>query len=136
MALEETSDRSSEEALALAQRLFDAARAGDGALLGQYLDAGVPAGLTNAAGDSLLMLSAYNGHAEVVSDLIRRGAAVDALNDHGQTPLAGAVFKGYSNVCRVLVEAGADPDAGAPTARVTARMFSREEILPLFGAQN
>ena len=44
----------------------------------------------------------------------RLGATVDRVNDRGQTPLAGAVFKGYADVAAVLVAAGADPDAGSP----------------------
>ena len=44
-----------DDALALAHTLFQAAREGDTALLRAYLDAGAPANLTNAAGDSLLM---------------------------------------------------------------------------------
>ncbi len=50
------------ETLALAHALFDAAREGNTALLAGYLSAGAPAAMTNAAGDSLLMLAAYHGH--------------------------------------------------------------------------
>lgn len=124
-------DNAADQAIALAHRLMDAAREGDGATLNRYLDAGVPATMTNSAGDSLLMLAAYNGHAEVVSDLVDRGADVQAANDRGQTPLAGAVFKGYTDVARVLLAAGADPDAGTPSARDAAKMFGKAEILEL-----
>lgn len=118
-----------EEMLELAGRLFDAARAGDTELLRTYVSAGVPATLTNAAGDSLLMLAAYHGHAETTALLIELGADVNTLNDRGQSPLAGAVFKGYADVVRVLAEAGADPDAGNPSARATAAYFQRTELL-------
>ena len=107
-------------AIALAHALFDAARQGDAATLARYLDAGVPFTLTNTAGDSLLMLAAYNGHPAVLRDLVARGADVDQANDRGQTPLAGAVFKGHTEVVRLLVDAGADPDAGTPSARAAA----------------
>lgn len=122
-----------EETLALAHTLFDAAREGNTELLRSYLDAGAPAGLTNSAGDSLLMLAAYHGHAETVQLLLHHQADVNAANDRGQTPLAGAVFKGFTDVSRVLLDAGADPDAGIPSARDAARMFSRTEILELLG---
>lgn len=125
-------DEAADQAIALAHRLMDAAREGDGATLRRYLDAGVPATLINAAGDSLVMLAAYNGHASVVEDLLARGAAADTANDRGQTPLAGAVFKGYLEVTRVLLDAGADPDAGTPSARDAAKMFARPEMLELF----
>jgi ankyrin repeat protein len=120
-----------DETLALAHALFEAARQGESDMLRSYLNAGAPATLTNAAGDSLLMLAAYHGHAETVQLLLHHGADANASNDRGQTPLAGAAFKGYTDVARVLVDAGADPDAGTPSARAAAEMFARSEILAL-----
>ncbi|MET3901633.1 ankyrin repeat domain-containing protein [Paenarthrobacter sp. 4246] len=122
-----------DETLALAHALFDAAREGNTELLRGYLSAGAPSTLTNAAGDSLLMLAAYHGHEEAVQLILHHGADVNAANDRGQTPLAGAVFKGYTGVARILLDAGADPDAGTPTAREAAAMFARAEILVLLG---
>ena len=116
-------------AVALAQDLLDDAREGRTERLAQHLDAGVPVELTDASGNTLLMLAAYHGHAVTVAALTARGAVVDALNDRGQSPLAGAVFKGEDAVVRVLLEAGADPDAGHPTARETAAMFGRADLL-------
>lgn len=129
----EAAEGHDDDALALAQTLFQAAREGNAALLGPYLEAGLPATMTNAAGDSLLMLAAYHGHAETVELLLQHGADADTANDRGQTPLAGAAFKGYTDVARVLLGAGADPDAGAPSARAAAQMFARTEILDLLG---
>lgn len=122
-----------DETLALAHALFDAARQGDASLLGSYLDAGAPANMTNASGDSLLMLAAYHGHAPAVLLLLQHGADANAVNDRGQTPLAGAAFKGYTDVAEALLGAGADPDAGTPSARAAAEMFARTEIQALLG---
>ena len=123
-----------EETLALAEKLFQAAREGDTGLLRAYLEAGAPASMTNAAGDSLLMLAAYHGHARTVEVILQHGAEADTANDRGQTPLAGAAFKGYTDVAKLLLEAGADPDAGTPSARDAAKMFARTDILDLLGA--
>ena len=103
-----------EETLALAEKLFQAARDGDIGLLRAYLDAGAPASMTNAAGDSLLMLAAYHGHAETVQLILEHGAEADKANDRGQTPLAGAAFKGYTDVAKscwrpVLIRTPAHP---------------------------
>jgi ankyrin repeat protein len=122
-----------DDAVALAHTLFQGAREGNTELLRAYLEAGAPAGLTNAAGDSLLMLAAYHGHADAVRLILEHGADVDSANDRGQTPLAGAAFKGYTDVARVLLDAGANPDGGTPSARAAAQMFARQEILDLFG---
>ncbi|GAB86387.1 ankyrin repeat domain-containing protein [Gordonia rubripertincta] len=119
------------EVVELATRLFGMARSGDSAL-GVYVDAGVPADLRNQAGDSLLMLAAYHGHAAVVSALLTRGADPDLANDKGQTPLAGAVFKGFDDVVRLLVDAGADPYGGTPSAADAAAMFGRDDLRALW----
>ncbi|MGM9472354.1 ankyrin repeat domain-containing protein [Pseudarthrobacter sp. YS3] len=129
----DAADAPDDEAVALAHRLFQAARDGDTGLLRSYLEAGAPGSMTNAAGDSLLMLAAYHGHAETVQLILRHGGEANTANDRGQTPLAGAAFKGYADVARVLLDAGADPDAGAPSARAAAQMFARTEILDLLG---
>lgn len=60
-----------------------------------------------------------------MAGLAERGADVDRLNDRGQSPLAGAVFKAEDEVVATLLASGADPDAGTPSARATAEMFGR-----------
>ncbi|MFI0965474.1 ankyrin repeat domain-containing protein [Streptomyces sp. NPDC021080] len=121
------------EVVELATKIFDLARRGETETLVAYVDAGVPADLTNDRGDSLVMLAAYHGHAGAVRALLERGAEADRVNDRGQTPLAGAVFKGEEAVIRVLLTAGADPAAGTPSAVDTARMFAKTDLLELFG---
>ncbi|MFF8276122.1 ankyrin repeat domain-containing protein [Streptomyces lateritius] len=123
------------EVVELAGKVFDLARTGDAEALAAYVDAGVPANLTNEKGDSLVMLAAYHGHADAVTALLARGADADRANDRGQTPLAGAVFKGEDGVVRALLAGGANPEAGTPSAVDTARMFGKAELLELFGAQ-
>ncbi|MDT4935583.1 MAG: uncharacterized protein QOK11_3475 [Pseudonocardiales bacterium] len=116
------------EAVELAHRLLDLARTGSTAELVPYVDAGVPVDLTDPQGNTLLMLAAYHGHAATVRELAARGADVDRANDRGQTPLAGAVFKGEPDVLDALLDAGADPTAGEPSALATARYFGKDEL--------
>jgi uncharacterized protein len=115
----------------LAQRVFGLARSGETEELAAYLDAGVPANLTNEKGDTLLILAAYHGHPGTVAALLERGADHGRVNDRGQTPLAAAVFKQSADTVRALVEAGADPDAGQPSARATAQFFDLPEMAAL-----
>src|SRR5450756_1757449 len=115
--------------VSIAHACFDFARAGDTARLRAYVEQGVPANLTDAVGNTLLMLAAYHGHADTVSALVSLGADPDRTNDRGQSPLAGAIFKGDGDVVRVLLAAGADPDVGTPNARATAQMFDRDDLL-------
>jgi uncharacterized protein len=107
----------------LAGRVFDLARGGHTDELAAYLDAGVPANLTNDKGDTLLVLAAYHGHPGTVGALLARGADHSRANDRGQTALAAAVFRQSTETVDLLMDAGADPDAGGPSARATATFF-------------
>jgi ankyrin repeat protein len=119
------------ELVALWTKVFGFARTGETETLAAYVDAGIPANLTNDKGDTLVMLAAYHGHAETVAALLKRGAEPDRVNDRGQSPLAGAVFKNEPEVIKALLDGGADPSAGQPSALDTARMFNNAEVLAL-----
>jgi ankyrin repeat protein len=121
--------------LELAQRVFGLAREGVTEELAAYVDAGVPANLTNEKGDTLLILAAYHGHPETVGALLDRGADHGRANDRGQTALAAAVFKQSADTVRRLLAAGADPDAGQPSARATAQFFDLPEMSALLAQQ-
>lgn len=81
------------------------------------------------------MLSSYHGHAPLVSLLLHHGADPNIINDRGQSPLAGAIFKGEKEIVRLLVEeGGADLDLGRPSAREAVGIFGvEEEYAGLFG---
>jgi uncharacterized protein len=120
------------EVLQFAAKVFNLARQGGTDTLAAYVDAGVPANLSNDKGDTLVMLAAYHGHPQTVAALLERGADPDRPNDRGQTPLAGAVFKGEGAVIEALLDGGADPAAGTPSAVETARMFGQDDLVALF----
>lgn len=111
------------EELELLQSAFDHARSGDEAALTELVDAGLPVNLTNAKGDTLLILAAYHRHAGVVSALLERGADHSRINDNGQTALAAAVFRQDEPIVRALLAAGADPDHGPRSAVAIATFF-------------
>ncbi|MFI6131345.1 MULTISPECIES: ankyrin repeat domain-containing protein [unclassified Micromonospora] len=121
------------ETVAFAHRMFDLARAGETAELAANVDAGLPVNLTNAKGDTLLILAAYHARPETVAALLDRGADPDRVNDRGQTALAAAVFRQNAAAVRALLDAGADPDHGAPSAVETARFFTLPEMLTQLG---
>jgi ankyrin repeat protein len=121
------------EVLHLAHRVFDLARGGHAEELAAYVDAGVPANLTNDKGDTLLVLAAYHDHPGTVAALVARGADVSRVNDRGQTALAAAVFRRSADTVRLLLDAGADPDGGGPSARDTAAFFELPEMAALLG---
>jgi ankyrin repeat protein len=129
--LESVSDDLTPDELAFVQSAFEHARSGDLARLVEVLDVGVPVNLTNAVGDTLLILAAYHVHAEVVRELIQRGADHGRINDKGQTALAAAVFRQDRDIVDALLEAGADPDHGPKSAVAIATFFELPQMLAL-----
>ena len=74
------------------------------------------------------MLAAYHGHASLVRLLLSHGADPNSVNDRGQSPLAGAVFKDENEVVEALLEGGADPEWGSPSAVEAVGIFGKEGV--------
>ncbi|MFG2682059.1 ankyrin repeat domain-containing protein [Streptomyces sp. NPDC048392] len=108
---------------------MDLAREGGTEQLAEFVEHGLPVDVRDPAGNTLLMLAAYHGHADTVRTLVGLGADADLRNDRDQSPIAGALFKGADDVVTVLRDAGADLDAGTPSARAAASAFGREHLL-------
>jgi ankyrin repeat protein len=123
-----------EEVLAFARQVFELARSGEAAQLAEYLDAGVPANMTNEKGDTLLILAAYHNHPETVRVLLEHGADHSRANDRGQTALAAAVFRQNAQTVNILLAGGADPNAGGPSALEMANFFNLPEMQALLEA--
>jgi ankyrin repeat protein len=109
-------------------QVVDLARVGDTPGLAQAIESGVPVNLTNAAGDTLLILAAYHCHLDTVEMLLNHGADGGRINDRGQTALAAATFRRHRPIVTALLAGGADPDAGARSARQIATFFSLADM--------
>jgi len=81
------------------------------------------------------MLASYHGHAPLVSLLVGHGADPNRVNDRGQSMLAGVVFKNEPEVIKILLEAGADPELGEPSALDATKVFRQEEYEGMFREQ-
>ena len=64
--------------------------------------------------------------------MLKHKADPNILNDRGQSPLAGAVYKNEREVVEALLEGGADPYIGTPSAVDATQMFSNHELAALF----
>jgi hypothetical protein len=121
----------SEEELAFLQSTLDLAREGDTSELAARIEHGVPVNLTSGSGDSLLILAAYHDHPATVRMLLERGADHARVNDRGQTALGAAVFRRSAESTTLLLEHGADPDAGGRSAAEIAAFFELDEMAAL-----
>lgn len=81
------------------------------------------------------MLASYHGHAGLVRLLLQHKADPNRLNDRGQSPLAGVVFKGEKECVKALLEGGADPELGQPSAIAACQVFKQEEFEGMFREQ-
>ena len=124
-------DDLTDDELAFLHAAFDLARGGDSERLAGLLDAGLPVNLTNAGGDSLLILASYNLHVGTVRALLDRGADTSRVNDKGQTALGAAVFRQSAEIVTALLDAGADPALGPRSAIEVAQVFDLPEMLAL-----
>jgi len=108
------------------------ARNGETKHLAAMLYAGLPVNLSDAKGNSLLMLASYHDEVETAQMLLEHGADVNRRNDRGQTPLGGAAFKGYEEIVALLLAHSADIDAdngGGMTPLMFAAMFGRTKVV-------
>ncbi|AFL69787.1 ankyrin repeat domain-containing protein [Sulfurospirillum barnesii] len=116
----------------LQEMALDFARHGECDILESMLKSGLHVNVSDAKGNTLLMLAAYNGERDTVRMLLSYGALVDQRNDRYQTPLGGAAFKGYLEICKALVEAGAEVDSdngGGRTPIMFAALFGRVGVV-------
>ena len=90
--------------------LHDAVCQGDASLCALYLDAGVPIDCVGAAGwapcQTPLFTSCHNGHLEIATLLLDRGAAIDEKRHDGLTPLFISCRRGHLEVATLLLDRG------------------------------
>ncbi len=113
---------------------LDFARDGETDPLREMLRHGLPVNLSDARGNSLLMLASYHDRKDTVQMLLEHGAEVDRRNDHGQTPLGGVAFKGYEDIATLLLGRGASIDADngvGMTPVMFAALFGRTRMVKL-----
>ena len=67
--------------------------------------------MTDAAGDTALLAAARAGHAEVVLQILQRGANPAVANSLGDTALHWACYRGDVGVAAKLLEKGAPVEA-------------------------
>lgn len=117
-----------------ADRLTNAAAAGNPAAVVALLDLGTPVDVPDRDGKIALVRASFAGHADVVRILLERGADVNAPGRFGKTALMPASSQGHLEVARILLERGADVnarDAYNQTALMCAAVRGKKNVVKL-----
>jgi hypothetical protein len=89
----------------LNNQLFEAARAGDAALVASLLDKGADVNAKFRYGTTALFKAAERGHANVVKLLLERGADATIKDTYyGATAMTWALDKGHAEVVKLLLD--------------------------------
>lgn len=119
----------------LTEIIFNHVREGHVEPVRLYLESGYTPNAVNARGDSLLILAAYKGHADLVKLLLSQpGVQVDYQNKMGFTALTGASFRGDTGIMQQLLDAGAKVNhrnASGQTALMFAALTGRFSAVKL-----
>ena len=113
--------------------LFDAARLGRDDMIRALLQAGADSAAQDAKGYTALILATYHDHRSTAALLVDQGADIDQPDaGRGNTALMGVAFKGFGDLARQLLAAGADPHAtnkAGQTALMMAALFGHADIV-------
>lgn len=118
--------------------LHEAARIGRDEMIPALLQAGVDVEARDDRGFTPLILASYNGQASTTAMLLAHGANPAGADEaRGNTALMGVAFKGYAEIARLLLDAGADANQcnlAGQTALMNAVMFGHASIVEMLFA--
>jgi len=93
------------------------------------LDAGADPNGTNERGDTALHWAVWRGRSvEIITDVLNRGADVNAKRGDGRTPYALAILSGQKEVARFLQSSGANTDLSPLDQFVEASANAGEQL--------
>jgi ankyrin repeat protein len=70
------------------------------------LNNGIDVNKKNNIGDTPLTIAAYQGHKEIVKQLIANGADVNTKNNNGDTPIVLAAYQGHKETADIIRKHG------------------------------
>ncbi|MEM1224992.1 MAG: ankyrin repeat domain-containing protein [Planctomycetota bacterium] len=107
--------------------LREAALQGDLTAVRAALEGGEPAHRPDEQQRTPLHLASFDGHAEVVSELLNAAAKVDHRDSFGRTALMYASTADNVETVKLLLDAGADPNLVDSDENFTPLMFAAAE---------
>lgn len=105
---------------------IETASTGDLKQLIFYLDKGIHPDTQGPKGWTALRKAATKNHCPIASELLNRGATIDACNFTGQTALMIASYYGYYDMVVLLLLNGADPECANCGGRTPLMLAASE----------
>jgi ankyrin repeat protein len=103
---------------------------GDLVSLRAELDGGLSVNLSSRFSWTLLTLAALEGNTAIGDLLISRGAALDTMNDFGETALSHAAFGGHVPFVKLLLANGASTECGPHGQSLEDWLKDASDLLP------
>ncbi|MFL6854216.1 MAG: ankyrin repeat domain-containing protein [Sphingomicrobium sp.] len=95
--------------------------------VGFLLSRGADPNIGDSNGDTPMMIAASIGFEEAATQMLRRGARVDATNRRGETALTVAVQQRQPRVVELLLLAGANPDKADHVTGYSPRDYAKRD---------
>jgi uncharacterized protein len=95
--------------------------------VGFLLSRGADPNIGDSNGDTPLMIAASIGFEEGATQMIRRGARVDATNRRGETALTVAVQQRQPRLVELLLRTGANPDKADHVTGYSPRDYAKRD---------
>lgn len=95
--------------------------------VGFLLSRGADPNIGDSNGDTPIMIAASIGFEEAATQMLRRGARVDATNRRGETALTVAVQQRQPRVVELLLLAGANPDKADHVTGYSPRDYAKRD---------
>ena len=108
--------------------LINSAKLGDTRDISGMIQRGASVDTTDKEGNTLLILAARDGHADLVEYLIKQRANVNARNAAGDTALRLAAFRGHLKAAELLIAGGAEVNMSGWTPLVYAAFNGHTDI--------
>ena len=111
------------------EQFLKAVNQGDVKTVEGYLNLGLDPDTADLEGNTILMIAARLGHADLVALLINRKAGVNKRSPHGDTALMMASLKGHLGVAQLLATYGAEINHPGWTPLHYAAFEGRAEVV-------